>query len=210
MSTSEYTYTEELLHSISHGIGLVLSIAALAILVSFASLYGDAWHVVSFSIFGASLIILYAASTLYHSIQKPKIKKVFRAIDHSAIYLMIAGSYTPFTLLSLRGPWGWSVFGIIWGLAIVGIVMKCISLAKFKRLSYTMYLLMGWLSLVIIDQILSKVPFHSKVFLFIGGGAFSIGFLFYAWKKLPYNHFIWHIFVLCGSIMHFFSVLYIL
>ena len=207
---TEYTLTEELLHSISHGIGVVLSIAGLAVLVAFAALYGDAWHVVSFSIFGASLIILYAASTLYHSIQKPKVKKILKAVDHSAIYFLIAGSYTPFALVSLRGPWGWSLFGVVWGLALMGIIMKCISIDKFEKFSYFIYLLMGWLCVIAFDEMLLKIPSSSMVFLAISGGSYSLGFLFYAWKRLPYNHFVWHIFVLCGSIMHFFSVLYIL
>ena len=201
---------EELVNSITHGIGTVLSIAGLAILVLLATLYGNDWHIVSFSIFGSTLVILYAASTLYHSFSNPSVKLVFKKLDHCAIFLLIAGTYTPFMLVSLRGAWGWSIFGIIWMLAIVGIITKSISVLRFKRLSVASYLCMGWRVLIVIKQVLNEIPHTSLILLFIGGISYTAGVIFFAWRKMPFNHGVWHIFVLCGSVLHYFSVLFIL
>lgn len=199
---------EEIVNSITHGVGTLLSIAALVILVVYASIKGNAWHVVSFSIFGASLVILYLSSTLYHSFTKEKLKNLFVRFDHAAIFLLIAGTYTPFVLTTIRGALGWSMFGIIWALAIAGIVIRSIYLTRFRKLMVGIYLAMGWMFLMAIVPMVRNLPASSTLFLFLGAGCYSVGVIFYAWRKLKYGHGIWHLFVLAGSIMHFFSVLY--
>ncbi len=201
---------EEIFNSITHGIGTLLSIAALVVLVVFASIRGNAWHVVSFSIFGATLVMLYLASTLYHSFTKEKVKNLFARFDHAAIFLLIAGTYTPFLLTTLRGALGWTFFGIIWGLAITGVVIRSIYLTRFRKLMVAIYLIMGWMFVLAIVPMIKHMPTSSIVFLFLGGAFYSIGVIFYMWRKLKYGHGIWHLFVLAGSIMHFFSVLYTL
>ena len=205
-----YTFVEELFHSISHGIGTLLGIAALVILVVYASIYGNAWHIVSCSIFGASLIILYTSSTLYHSINNPRAKRVFKIFDHSAIYILIAGSYTPFCLIPMRGQVGWTVFGIIWGLAILGVLFKIVFIGRYEIFSGILYLAMGWLCVMFYDTLLKSISSQSLTFLVGGGLSYTLGFVFYAFEKLPYNHAIWHLFVLGGSILHFFSVIYLM
>ena len=205
-----YTFVEELFHSISHGIGTILGIAALVILVAYASIYGNAWHIVSCSIFGASLIILYTSSTLYHSLSNPRAKRVFKIFDHSAIYILIAGSYTPFCLIPMRGQVGWTVFGIIWGLAILGVLFKIVFIGKYEIFSGILYLAMGWLCVMFYDPLLKSISSQSLTFLVSGGLSYTLGFVFYAIEKLPYNHAIWHLFVLGGSILHFFSVIYLM
>ena len=204
------TLGEEIFNSITHGIGVLLSIAGLILLTVFATLKGNAWHVVSFTIFGSSMMLLYLASTLYHSISKVKVKQLFARFDHAAIFLLIAGTYTPFVLTAIRGPLGWTLFGIIWGLAISGIIIRSIYLTRFRKLMVWFYLAMGWMFLIAIVPIVKNLPGNSVAFLFIGGGCYSAGVIFYAWRNLKYGHGIWHLFVLTGSITHFFSVLFIL
>lgn len=199
---------EEIFNSITHGIGTLLSIAALVLLVVFAAIKGNTWHVVSFSIFGSSLVLLYLSSTLYHSFTREKLKNLFVRFDHAAIFLLIAGTYTPFVLTTIRGALGWTLFGIIWGLAIAGMVIRSIYLTRFRKLMVGIYLAMGWMFLLAIGPIVRNLPASSIAFLFIGGACYSIGVIFYAWRGLKYGHGIWHLFVLAGSIMHFFSVLY--
>ena len=199
---------EEIFNSITHGIGTLLSIAALVLLIVFAVIKGNVWHVVSFTIFGSTLVLLYLSSTLYHSFTKEKVKNLFARFDHSAIFLLIAGTYTPFVLTTLRGPLGWTLFGIIWGLAVTGVVIRSIFLTRFRKLMVGIYLAMGWLFLIAVVPMVRNLPTTSTVFLFIGGGCYSLGVIFYAWRNLKYGHGIWHLFVLAGSIMHFFSVLY--
>lgn len=201
---------EEIFNSITHGIGTLLSIAALVVLVVFATIRGDAWHIVSFSIFGATLVLLYLASTLYHSFTKEKVKNLFARFDHSAIFLLIAGTYTPYVLTVLRGAFGWTIFGIIWGLAITGVVIRSIYLTRFRKLMVGIYLGMGWMFTIAIVPMIRNLSATSLIFLFLGGAFYSIGVIFYSWRNLKYGHGIWHLFVLAGSIMHFFSVLYIL
>lgn len=204
------TLGEEIFNSITHGIGALLSIAALVILVVFAAIRGNAWHVVSFSIFGSTLVLLYLSSTLYHSFTKENVKNLFARFDHASIFLLIAGTYTPFVLTVLRGPLGWTLFGIIWGLAIAGVVIRSIYLTRFRKLMVGIYLTMGWLFLIAVVPMVRNLPAASTVFLFVGGGCYSLGVIFYAWRNLKYGHGIWHLFVLAGSIMHFFSIFYIL
>lgn len=206
----QYSVGEEIVNSLTHGVGMLLSIAGLVVLVVFAVLYGDNWHIVSFSIFGGTLIVLYGASTLYHSFTNPRVKQIFKKLDHSAIFLLIAGTYTPFVLVSIRGTWGWSLFGVIWALAVAGIIMKFVSIFKFQKLAMVLYVFMGWLGVIAAREIVNGVPLPSLILLVVGGLSYTTGVIFYVARKLPFNHAIWHIFVLCGSVSHYFSVLYIL
>ena len=209
-SLKSQTLGEEIANSITHSIGAGLSIAALVILVVLASRRGDAWRIVSFSIYGASLILLYMSSTLYHSFVNPKIKKIFRIIDHSAIYLLIAGTYTPVTLTLMRGAWGWTLFGLAWGMAIGGIIITALLLDKLKSLLVLSYVAMGLLVVIAIKPMMQMVPRGMITWLFIGGACYLLGIIFYLWKRLPYHHPIWHIFVLGGSISHFLGILFYL
>jgi hemolysin III len=198
---------EEVANSITHGTGVGLSIAALVILVVFAAQRSDTWKVVSFSIYGATMIILFLASTLYHSFTQTKVKQFFRILDHSSIYLLIAGTYTPVTIGTMRGGWGWTLFGLIWGLAILGINIEIFAMHKSKIIRIVNYILMGWLIVIAIKP-LSAVASHSfMIWILIGGLCYMFGAIFYGWKKLPYHHPIWHLFVLGGSICHFFGML---
>jgi hemolysin III len=206
--TPSYTTGEEIANSITHGLGAVLSIAGLSVLTSFASLLGDAWHVVSVSIYGASQILLYTASTLYHAIPLARAKAVLRGLDHSAIFLLIAGTYTPFTLVNLRGPWGWSIFGAVWALAGCGLLLQGVLLRKHRWLNITVYVAMGWLAVIGVRPLLAAVAPGGLLLLLGGGLAYTAGTLFYAWRRLPYSHAIWHGFVLLGSTCHFFAILF--
>ncbi|MDH3479972.1 MAG: hemolysin III family protein [Gemmatimonadota bacterium] len=208
LASPRYSVAEEVAHAITHGVGLALSVAALTVLVAFASLRGNAWHVVSCSIYGATLVLLYAASTLYHAIPSPRAKDVFRILDHSAIYLLIAGTYTPFTLVNLRGGWGWTLFGLVWGLAILGIVLEAVARQRIRFLSVVLYLGLGWLAAIAVKPLLDAVEIGGLVLLLVGGLAYSGGVVFYGWRRLPYHHAIWHVFVMVGSAAHFFAVLY--
>jgi hemolysin III len=199
---------EEIANSITHGIGAGLALAALSLLVTFSSLKGDVWRIVSFSIYGTTLFLLYITSTLYHGFRSPRVKHIFNILDHSAIFLLIAGSYTPFTLVTMRGPWGWSIFGVIWGLAIFGITFKALFIHRFPLLETLFYVLMGWLIIVAIIPLIKTFPIFALVWLAIGGLCYTLGLIFYNWEKLPYNHSIWHLFVLAGSICHFFCMLF--
>ena len=163
---------------------------------------------VRFSIYGSTLILLYLASTFYHSIQSPRAKKTFRVLDHSAIFLLIAGTYTPFTLVNLRGAWGWTLFGLVWGLAIGGIILKVFFVGRFRILSVCLYIGMGWLVLIAFKPRLSVIPVNGIIWLGIGGLAYTFGVIFYAFKQIPFNHAIWHLFVLAGSVCHFFSIFF--
>ena len=202
-----YTLGEEIFNSITHGIGAGLSVARLTLLVVLAALYGDVYQIVSFSIYGATLIILYLASTLYHSFQQPRVKRVFKIIDHSAIYLLIAGTYTPFLLVAIRGAWGWTLLVIIWGLALLGISFKTLFIHRFSRLSVLAYILMGWLCLAAAQQLIANIPLGGLIWLAVGGVLYTVGVIFYALHKYPYMHGIWHLFVMGGSAAHYFAIL---
>ncbi len=206
--SSEYTPHEEIANSITHGIGVLLSIAGLAVLVTFASSRGDIWHIVSCSIYGVTLILLYAASTLYHSIPITRIKGLLRTLDHSAIYLLIAGTYTPFMLVNLRGPWGWSLFGTIWAIALLGIILKTTTFGRLPGISLGFYLVMGWIVVIAIKPLITNLDRGGLELLVLGGLAYTGGVIFYLWEKLPYSHAIWHLFVLAGSAFHFFAILF--
>ena len=207
-SIKYYSLCEEIANSITHGIGIVLAIAALVILTAFAGIYGNVWHIVSVSIYGTTLILLYTASTLYHSIQQPRVKRILRVLDHSAIYLLIAGTYTPFTLVSLRGPLGWWLFGMVWGFALVGTVFQSSLMKRWRAVSLVLYIGMGWAILMAIKPLMVSVAAGGIVFLILGGLAYTTGIIFYVWKKLKFHHAVWHLFVLTGSILHFFAVLF--
>jgi hemolysin III len=198
---------EEIMNGVTHGIGAALSIAGLTILVVLAVMSGNVRQIVSFSIYGASLIILYLASTLYHSFQKPAVKRVLKIIDHAAIYLLIAGTYTPFLLVGVQGAWGWTMLVLIWGLAILGISFKTLFIDRFQKLSVLGYVLMGWLSVLILKSLLDTIAVGGLIWLAVGGAIYTIGVIFYAMKKIPYMHGVWHLFVLGGSICHYFAVL---
>lgn len=199
---------EELANTITHGIGLALSLAGFVVLMVLAAMRGSAWHIVSCAIYGATLVCLYAASTLFHGIPSPRRKRALRIFDHCAIYLLIAGTYTPFLLVNLRGGWGWSLLGIVWGLAMAGILFKFWFVDHFRIFSTAVYLLMGWLAVIAVKPLLVSVPASGLLCLLAGGLLYTLGVVFYAWKSIPYNHLIWHLFVLAGSACHYFAVLY--
>jgi len=203
-----YPPVEEKINIISHAIGFILSIVALVLLVMRANMYGDVWHIVSFSIFGASLMILFAASTFYHSAKKPALRNRFKIIDHAAIYVLIAGTYTPFTLITLDDTIGWVIFGISWGLALTGIILKLFFTGKYNLVSTIMYVLMGWIIVFAIKPLINNLPSDGLLWLFAGGIAYTIGAALYSIKKIKFNHAVFHICVLIGSFCHFISVFF--
>jgi len=195
----------EIANGITHGVGAGMSIAGLVFLVVLST-KTTALHVVSFTIYGSTLVLLYLASTLYHSLPYPKAKRIFRILDHSAIYLAIAGTYTPFTLIAVKGPWGWSLFGFVWTLALCGVIFKVFFVGRFDLASTIVYILMGWVVLVAWGPVKQAIPTGGLILLFAGGLSYTVGTIFYAWERLPFNHAIWHLFVLGGSICHYLSV----
>jgi len=203
-----YSPIEEKINIISHAIGFILSIVALVLLVTHANLHGDVWHIVSFSIFGASLIILYAASTFYHNAKKPELRNRLKIIDHAAIFVLIAGSYTPFTLVTLQGTIGWVIFGSSWGLALTGIILKLFFTGKYNLISTLMYVFMGWVIVFAIKPLINNLPLEGLFWLFAGGMAYTMGAVLYSIKKIKFNHAIFHVFVLMGSFSHFVSVFF--
>ena len=205
---SRYSLGEEIANSVSHGVGALLAVGGLVVLTVFAALRGNVWHIVGCSVFGAALVLLYTTSTLYHGIQNPRAKAVLRALDHSAIFILIAGTYTPFALVSLHGPWGWSLFGVIWGLAVLGIVLQMGVLGRGTAASVLLYVGMGWVVVVAIKPLLDAVAPGGLALMLFGGLAYTAGTGFYAWRRLPYHHAVWHGFVLLGSASHFFAILF--
>ncbi|WP_111707014.1 PAQR family membrane homeostasis protein TrhA [Lutibacter citreus] len=203
-----YNPKEEKLNVLSHGIGLVLSVIALVLLVVYSSLYGNIWHVISFSIYGASLILLYAASTFYHYSELPKLRYKLNILDHASIYILIAGTYTPFALVVLKGWIGWTIFGVSWGLAIIGVILKLFYTGRFDKISTMAYVLMGWVIIFAIKPLINNLPFEGLIWLFGGGFAYTIGAVLYSIKSIKYNHAIFHVFVLIGSFCHFISIFF--
>ena len=201
-----YTRGEEIANAVTHGLGAALAVAGLAVLVVLGSLYGQAWHIVSFSIYGAGLVLVYFVSTAYHCCPPGRTRRVMRVLDHCAIYVLIAGTYTPFLLIPLRGGWGWSLFGVLWGLSAVGMVYKAVWGHRFEWLSRTLYLAMGWIAVVAVKPMLAHLPPGCLAWLLAGGLLYTAGVLFYAWEKLLFHHAIWHGFVLGGSICHYIAV----
>ncbi len=207
VSDKLYSLGEEIAHASTHGLGIVLSIVGLTVLVARAALYGNAWHITAVSIFGATLVLMYTASTLYHSIPLPRAKRVLRVVDHSLIYFLIAGTYTPFTLITLNGVWGWSLFAFTWGLAVAGVDFKIFATGRFEKLSLAIYLGMGWCAIAAIQPLLRNLDPGGIALMIAGGITYSGGVAFYTRTQLRYHHAIWHLFVLAGSILHFFAVL---
>lgn len=201
-----YSKAEEIINVVTHGIGFLLSIAALTLLVVFASLEGTALHIVSFSIYGASLVVLYFASTAFHISRNQKIRNRLNIFDHASIYLLIAGTYTPFALVTLNGAWGWSIFGVVWGMAIIGIILKFYFTGRFNTLSTLLYVFMGWIILIAISPLTTSLPFGGLMWLFAGGLSYTIGAVFFLMNRLPYNHAIFHVLIVAGSICHFVAV----
>ncbi len=200
------TIGEEIANSVTHGIAAVFSVAALAILVVFAAVRGTAWHIVSCAIFGVTLILLYLASTLYHALPVGRAKEVCRILDHASIYLLIAGTYTPFTLVTLRGPWGWSIFGVVWGLAVAGIVFQSLLIGRLPVLSTSVYVLMGWVVVIALRPLIHALPWGGLLWMLAGGLCYTAGVYFYA-SRSKFAHAVWHLFVIAGSLCHFFAVL---
>lgn len=201
-----YTLSEELINSISHGIGACLSVAALVLCVIKSALYGDAYAVVSSAIYGSTLVILYCMSTLYHSLTNKTARRVFRVFDHVSIYLLIAGSYTPFTLVTLNGALGWTLFGITWGVSILGIVLNAVNIEKFTVFSMISYICIGWSAVIGLKPIAQALWGTGLILLVLGGLLYTIGIIFFELHKFKYMHSIWHLFVLAGSILHFFCI----
>ncbi|NKF21302.1 PAQR family membrane homeostasis protein TrhA [Solimonas marina] len=206
---SLYSLGEEIAHAVTHGVGVLLAIVGLTVLVARAALYGNEWHIIACSVFGATLVLMYTASTLYHSIPDalPRAKQVLRVLDHSMIYFLIAGTYTPFTLVTLHGAWGWSLFAFTWGLTAIGVIFKIFATGRYEKLSLFIYLAMGWCAIVAIKPILKHLDTGGIILTAAGGLAYSGGVVFYVWERLRYHHAIWHLFVLTGSVLQYFAVL---
>ena len=205
----EQTHAEEIANSVSHGAGLVAAVVGTPLLVIHAVRIGDAGFIVGTSVFSATMIFLYLASTLYHALPTGRAKAVFRVIEHSAIFLLIAGTYTPFTLGVLRGAWGWTLFGVVWGLAVAGVVLKAINKASHPILFTGLYLLMGWVIVIAVDPLFARVPTAGLLWLLAGGLSYTAGVAFFATdSRLQYGHLIWHLFVLAGTTCHYFAVLW--
>ncbi|MCU0600805.1 MAG: hemolysin III family protein [Desulfobacterales bacterium] len=209
-SGQRYSIGEEIANSVTHGVGAALSIAAMSVLIFIASQNKDAWRIVSFSIYGATLFLLYLASTLYHAFTHEKTKRFFRLMDHSSIFLLIAGTYTPPTLIAMRGEWGWTLFSIIWAMAVGGLIFELIFIGKYKYVTLGIYVAMGWLAIIAIKPMIEMLPDGMMKWIVIGGLFYTLGIIFYVWEKVPYNHAVWHLFVLGGSAMHFFGMLFYL
>lgn len=205
---AEQTYMEEVVNSLTHGVGLVLSAAGWGVLLVLATLFGDVWHVVSCGIYGGTLVFLYATSTLYHSAQSPRLKRTLRILDHIAIFLLIAGTYTPFAMGVMRDGWGWTILTLVWGIAIAGLLFKLFSRHRFHWAATTIYLLMGWVSVLFIDPVWAALPAGALGLLAAGGLAYTAGVVFYGWHSLPYSHAVWHVFVLVGSVLHYLAVVW--
>ena len=198
---------EEVTNSLVQVLGIALGIAALIVLIVLAGKRGDVWRTVSFTIYGVSLIVLYLSSLLHHAFRSPQLKRFFEIFDHSAIYLLIAGTYTPITLVVLRGPWGWTLFGLVWTLALIGIGLKVLALHPHPKIASSIYIAMGWLIVFALKPLLQMAPFGLIVGLLIGGLLYTFGVVFFLWRSMPFHHTIWHLFVLSGSMAHFFTIL---
>lgn len=204
--TLKQHFQEELANALTHGIGVIAGIAGGAVLITLAALYGDVWHIISASVFTASLILLYSSSTLYHAIPGKRAKARLQVLDHCAIFVLIAGTYTPFTLVSLQGAWGWSIFGVAWGLAALGIIFKLFFTGRYEKLSTAVYVAMGWMIVIALKPLIDSLPLVSFGWLLAGGLLYTAGTYFYHREKMRFAHAIWHLFVLGGSVCHFIAV----
>ncbi len=205
-----YTLGEEVLHSVTHGFGAALSLAGLVVLLILSILYGSKWHVISFAIYGVSLLALFLASTLYHGVQKPRLRPILRKVDHACIYLLIAGTYTPFVLISMRSSLGLTLLAIIWSMAVFGIVYKMFFIDKFVVITTLAFVVMGWLSVIAWREMVANIPPMRLTFLMIGGVLYTVGVIFYAMTKIRYTHAVWHLFILGAAACHFVAVLTLL
>lgn len=204
---ARYTTTEEIANSLTHGVGLAASVAGTVILLVLTITNGDGWQIASSAVYGATLIALYTASTLYHASRKPEVKRILRILDHSAIYLLIAGTYTPFALVVLRdGWWGWFLFAAIWSLTVAGIIFKVFFTGKLNALSTAIYVLMGWMCVVVAKPLVEALTVEALVWISAGGIAYTAGIVFYHNRRIPYSHAVWHLFVVAGSAFHFFAI----
>ncbi len=201
-----YRLGEEIANSVTHGVGAVLAVAGLVVLIVLAASRGTAWHVVGCSVFGGTLVVLYTASTLYHSITHTRARAVLRVLDHSAIYLLIAGTYTPFMLVTLRGPWGWSLLAVVWAACVAGISLRAALGPRMRVLRVALYVIMGWVAVVAFQPLLHGLGLSGVLLVLAGGLAYTLGIVFYASKRLPYAHAVWHVFVLAGSAVHYTAV----
>ena len=201
-----WTVGEEVAHSVTHGIGLLGAVAGLALLIVLAAATRDPWRITACAIYASTLVLLYGTSTLYHALSATRARDLFRVLDHSAIYLLIAGTYTPFALVSLRGPWGWTLLAIVWSLALAGVTMKAVFGARWPIISTALYIAMGWVVIIAVKPLVAHVPPAGIAWLVAGGLAYTGGVVFYAWTKLRYSHAIWHLFVLAGSVCHYIAV----
>lgn len=205
---SKYTLQQERANGLTHGIGAAVAAAGAAVLIVLACLRGNAWHIVSFSLYGGTLFLLYLTSTLYHALRAPKAKRIFETLDHSAIYLLIAGTYTPFLLVTLHGAWGWSLFGVVWGLGLAGIVYKIFFIGRHRLFSTLLYIGIGWIAILALKPLLAALPLGGMALLLCGGACYSLGTIFYHNERLYYSHAVWHLFVLAGSLFHYFAILF--
>jgi hemolysin III len=198
---------EDVANAATHGVGLLMAVAAVPVLIVLGALRGTPVHVVSFAVYGASLVLVYAASTLYHATRRPRLRHAFRILDHVAIYLLIAGTYTPVMLISVEGPWGWTLLSLVWVLAAGGCVFKVFFVGRFQRLSTTLYLVMGWLAVLAVGPLVEALPAVGLAWLVAGGLSYTFGVVFFAWERMPYNHAVWHLFVIAGSACHYVAML---
>ncbi len=198
---------EDIANVVTHGAGLLMAVAGVPALIVLGALRGGAIHTASFAVYGTTLLLVYLSSTLYHAFQEPRMRRIFRILDHAAIYLLIAGTYTPFMLISLNGPWGWTLLALVWVLAALGCTFKILSMKRFARYSTAFYLAMGWLVVIAIEPIIEAVPAAGLGWLMIGGLCYTGGVVFFLWENLPYNHAIWHLFVIAGSVCHYIAIL---
>lgn len=201
-----YTPAEERINIASHAAGLLFSLLAMVLLLIRAAIHGNAWHVVSYGLFGFGLVALYGASTAYHSAREPRLRRRLRTVDHASIFILIAGTYTPFALVTLNGPVGWVIFGLTWGMAVTGVVLKLFYTGRYNILSVLMYVFMGWLIIFFIGPLVEQFPAEGLNWLFIGGAAYTLGAVIYSIRRIPFNHAIFHLFVLLGSFCHFVAV----
>nr|WP_295975080.1 hemolysin III family protein [uncultured Bacillus sp.] len=209
-NTHVFSKEEELTNSITHGLGAVLSVAALVLLIIFASLYGNAWHIVGFTLFGVTMVLLYTCSTLLHALRPGKAKDFFEIMDHTSIYFFIAGTYTPFLFIAVKGWIGWTLFGIVWGLAIAGTIFKSFFVKKYLYTSTILYVVMGWLIVFAWNDLAANLQPTGLILLAAGGICYTVGAVFYMWQLFKHHHAVWHVFVLCGTVCHFFAVLSLL
>ncbi len=205
--THTFSRGEEIANAITHGIGTILSIIGLTLLIVFSVQFGNVWHVVSFTVYGTTMLLLYTSSTLVHSFPHGRVKDLFEIFDHSSIYLFIAGTYTPFLFVIIQGTVGWTLFGVVWGLAVAGIVFKIFFVKRFVLVSTLLYIAMGWLIVLAWDPLASSLAGPGLNLLVVGGVLYTIGSIFYVWRGFPYHHAIWHIFVLGGTITHYLAIL---